>query len=124
MIKKTIRLKINLRFLNSFAFGAYNVLFFSGKRGIRTPGTVTRTLDFESSPFNHSGSFPYSPKNIAKLHNYKLITSKNTQNSKQEKFYSLLVNTITPTLFGQMPKTESFHLPDSMAKNPTQCVYL
>lgn len=31
----------------------------SGKRGIRTPGTVARTLDFESSPIDHSGSFPY-----------------------------------------------------------------
>lgn len=30
----------------------------SGKRGIRTPGTVTRTLHFECSAFDHSAIFP------------------------------------------------------------------
>ncbi len=30
----------------------------SGERGIRTLGTVTRTHDFESSPFDHSGISP------------------------------------------------------------------
>lgn len=30
-----------------------------GKYRIRTYGTVARTLDFESSPINHSGNFPY-----------------------------------------------------------------
>ena len=29
-----------------------------GEGGIRTHGTVTRTLDFESSPFDHSGTSP------------------------------------------------------------------
>ena len=29
-----------------------------GEGGIRTHGTVTRTLDFESSPFGHSGTSP------------------------------------------------------------------
>ena len=32
-----------------------------GEGGIRTPGTREGTLDFESSPFNHSGT---SPKKI------------------------------------------------------------
>ena len=32
----------------------------SGKRGIRTPGTVTRTPHFECGPFDHSGIFPFS----------------------------------------------------------------
>gem|GEM_PF-6108054 len=39
-------------------------IFFCGKRGIRTPGTVTRTLDFESSPIDHSGSFPKCSANV------------------------------------------------------------
>ena len=29
-----------------------------GKRGIRTPGTVTRTPHFECGPIDHSGIFP------------------------------------------------------------------
>ena len=33
-------------------------LFFRGKYRIRTYDTVTRTLDFESSPINLSGNFP------------------------------------------------------------------
>ena len=32
---------------------------FCGKRGIRTPGTVTRTPHFECGPFDHSGIFPF-----------------------------------------------------------------
>ena len=32
--------------------------FDCGKRGIRTPGTVTRTPHFECGPFDHSGIFP------------------------------------------------------------------
>ena len=35
-----------------------NRLFFCGERGIRTPGTPKGTTDFESAPFDHSGSFP------------------------------------------------------------------
>ena len=31
---------------------------FGGEGGIRTHGTVNRTLDFESSPFDHSGTSP------------------------------------------------------------------
>ena len=31
----------------------------SGKRGIRTPGTVTRSPHFECGPFDHSGIFPF-----------------------------------------------------------------
>jgi hypothetical protein len=34
-----------------------------GEGGIRTHGTVTRTLDFESSPFGHSGTSP--PRSLA-----------------------------------------------------------
>ena len=30
----------------------------SGKRGIRTPGTVARTPHFECGPIDHSGIFP------------------------------------------------------------------
>ena len=30
----------------------------SGKGGIRTPGTVTRTPHFECGPIDHSGTFP------------------------------------------------------------------
>ena len=37
---------------------AANCYLVGGKGGIRTPGTVTRTLDFESSAFNHSATFP------------------------------------------------------------------
>ena len=29
---------------------------FRRERGIRTPGTLTSTSDFESDPFDHSGS--------------------------------------------------------------------
>ena len=32
----------------------------SGKTGIRTLGTVTRSPHFECGPFDHSGIFPYS----------------------------------------------------------------
>ena len=35
-----------------------SVLQFSGKGGIRTPGTVTRTPHFECGPIDHSGTFP------------------------------------------------------------------
>ena len=38
--------------------------FIGGEGGIRTLGTVARALDFESSPFDHSGT---SPKNGAKM---------------------------------------------------------
>ena len=33
-------------------------LIFGGEGGIRTHGTDNRTLDFESSPFDHSGTSP------------------------------------------------------------------
>jgi hypothetical protein len=32
-----------------------------GRGGIRTPGTVSRTPDFESGAFNHSATLPYAP---------------------------------------------------------------
>lgn len=32
--------------------------FFGGERGIRTPGTVTRTPHFECGPIDHSGISP------------------------------------------------------------------
>ena len=32
---------------------------FGGEGGIRTPGTVPRTLDFESSAFNRSATSPH-----------------------------------------------------------------
>ena len=38
-----------------------------GERGIRTLGTIARALDFESSPFDHSG---ISPKNAAKMRSF------------------------------------------------------
>ncbi len=34
--------------------------FFGGERGIRTPGTVTRTPHFECGPIDHSGISPFS----------------------------------------------------------------
>ncbi len=34
------------------------LFLWSGKRGIRTPGTVTRTPHFECGPIDHSGIFP------------------------------------------------------------------
>ena len=37
--------------------------YSGGEGGIRTHGTVTRTLDFESSPFGHSGTSP--PRSLA-----------------------------------------------------------
>ena len=40
--------------LQSFAF------FLGGERGIRTPGTVTRTPHFECGPIDHSGISPFS----------------------------------------------------------------
>src|SRR5690606_18118683 len=39
--------------------GAFPVC--GGEGGIRTHGTVARTLDFESSPFDHSGTSPSFP---------------------------------------------------------------
>ncbi len=36
------------------------LLYICGKGGIRTLGAVSRTLDFESSPFNRSGTFPFA----------------------------------------------------------------
>lgn len=40
---------------------SHNLLIYtliSGKRGIRTLGTVTRTTVFETVPIDHSGIFP------------------------------------------------------------------
>ena len=34
------------------------ISFSGGEGGIRTHGTEDRTLDFESSPFDHSGTSP------------------------------------------------------------------
>ncbi|VUX55825.1 protein of unknown function [uncultured Woeseiaceae bacterium] len=34
-------------------------LIIGGEGGIRTHGTDNRTLDFESSPFDHSGTSPF-----------------------------------------------------------------
>ena len=35
-----------------------SLVCWSGKGGIRTPGTVTRTPHFECGPIDHSGTFP------------------------------------------------------------------
>lgn len=46
--------------INTFCVDLLNSkYFFSGKRGIRTPGTPKGTTDFESAPIDHSGSFPF-----------------------------------------------------------------
>jgi hypothetical protein len=37
----------------------YQFILLRGKRGIRTPGTVTRSPHFECGPFDHSGIFPF-----------------------------------------------------------------
>jgi hypothetical protein len=34
--------------------------YIGGEGGIRTHGTENRTLDFESSPFDHSGTSPFN----------------------------------------------------------------
>ena len=39
--------------------------FIGGESGIRTLGTVARTTDFESVPFDHSGNSPKSARIIA-----------------------------------------------------------
>ncbi len=36
-----------------------DLVFTGGEGGIRTHGTDNRTLDFESSPFDHSGTSPF-----------------------------------------------------------------
>lgn len=41
----------------------WRLAFKGGKRGIRTPGTVTRSPHFECGPFDHSGIFPWSFSN-------------------------------------------------------------
>lgn len=48
---------------------------FSGKSGIQTHGTASRSPDFESGPFDHSGIFPLNPYkgNSFSFHYYKLI---------------------------------------------------
>ena len=43
---------------NNAAYNSLQTAYFGGKRGIRTPGTVTRTPHFECGPFDHSGIFP------------------------------------------------------------------
>ena len=52
------------------------ISFYRGKRGIRTPGTVTRTPHFECGPFDHSGSFP------KRLQSYKLFEKMNEKREK------------------------------------------
>ena len=48
---------------NIFLKYFYNLLFFislgGGERGIRTPGTRKRTIDFESTAFDHSAISPW-----------------------------------------------------------------
>ena len=39
-----------------------------GEEGIRTPGTIARTLAFQASPFDHSGTSPYSAAGIVAQH--------------------------------------------------------
>ena len=53
------------------------ISFYRGKRGIRTPGTVTRTPHFECGPFDHSGSFP------KQLQSYKLFKKMNQKKDKK-----------------------------------------
>ena len=40
------------------AMSFFIAALLSGKGGIRTPGTVTRTPHFECGPIDHSGTFP------------------------------------------------------------------
>ena len=65
------RVLIPLRRLSRF-FNKKRDLFTSlfpfiicGKRGIRTPGTVTRTPHFECGPIDHSGIFPNAGAKVA-----------------------------------------------------------
>ena len=45
--------------LGSFFVIKKNTLINGGERGIRTLGTFTRTIDFESTAFNRSAISPY-----------------------------------------------------------------
>jgi hypothetical protein len=46
-----------------------------GEGGIRTPGTLSGTTDFESVTFGHSATSPNSLELIGDLHLLKLVTS-------------------------------------------------
>ena len=68
---------------------------FGGKRGIRTPGTVTRTPHFECGPFDHSGSFPFRHLSLVSQTNECLLTGYKSNNNLQinhpvEKIASLI----------------------------------
>lgn len=52
-----IKTKRGIKVLPWFLF--INLLkSLGGKRGIQTPGTASRSPDFESGPIDHSGIFP------------------------------------------------------------------
>ena len=65
------RVLIPLRRLSRFSIKKETYLQASflfiicGKRGIRTPGTVTRTPHFECGPIDHSGIFPNASAKVA-----------------------------------------------------------
>ena len=56
----------NLRFESGMIYFRFAKAACGGGGGIRTPGTVSGTPDFESGPFDHSGT-PPQVKRISKL---------------------------------------------------------
>ena len=50
-----------------------------GEGGIRTPGTVTRTTDFESVPFDHSGTSPSRKRHQRERSLQRKIQSKDSE---------------------------------------------
>ena len=60
--------------ISNQALSSTQATFRSGKYRIRTYGTASRSLDFESSPIDHSGNFP--PHKIMKRANLSFVAHK------------------------------------------------
>ena len=43
---------------------------YGGRGGIRTPGTIARSMLFESTPFDHSGTLPLGRTSCAKSNDH------------------------------------------------------
>ena len=46
------------KWLRSLELAGLSEHFCGGKEGIQTPGTLTRTVDFKSTAFDHSATLP------------------------------------------------------------------
>jgi hypothetical protein len=51
-------------------------LYFCGEKGIRTLGTITGTLAFQASPFDHSGISPFLRYRLLKYRFFFLLPKK------------------------------------------------